>query len=180
MSKYMDDDGTLTLEEEGQRHTHIQKQMEGWIRGMLERGATIPEAAWSMDCLLKTALDNVRVQRWDASIRLRVWTDGTDLIVAETIAQAKQVQSDLYGDLFEHEDPSAWRCLFGNQSIRIWPDPSGAGIPTIATADEWIQRNGPHPALLAMGERGGMLGWEEMNPRQDADDVSAKSTPNDE
>ena len=113
-----------------------------------------------MDCLLKAAIDAVRTERWSETNGLNVWTDGADLIVANNIEEAQQVQRDVFGDDFDIRDPSWWSVVRGKQDLKIWPEPDRDGTPITRTVDDWIARSGTSPSLLATGDRGGVKGWE--------------------
>lgn len=64
MSHFMTDDGTLCEQSEVVLHVAYQLQIEDMAREMLDRGASIAEVAWSLQCIVGTAIESVRTERW--------------------------------------------------------------------------------------------------------------------
>lgn len=69
MSSFMTNDGTLCEQSEDVRQEGYQRQVETMVREMLDRGASIAEVAWSLQCIVGAAIENVRNERWTAEIR---------------------------------------------------------------------------------------------------------------
>lgn len=60
MSRFMTKDGTLRKRSEDVRQEGYQRQVETMVREMLDRGASIAEVAWSLQCIVGTAIESVR------------------------------------------------------------------------------------------------------------------------
>ena len=69
MSRFMTKDGTLRKRSEDVRQEGYQRQVETMAREMLDRGASIAEVAWSLQCIVGTAIENVRDERWEEEVR---------------------------------------------------------------------------------------------------------------
>ncbi len=110
------------------------------------------------DCRRKVPKANIEETK--GGLGLSVWTDGEDLVVARTIEEAQKAQREVFGDEFELKPLSSWKPIDGAQLICIWPDLLREMQPEIATAMEWVCRNGPRPQLLATCELGGEPAWE--------------------
>lgn len=64
MSSFMTKDGTLCEQSEAALQVAYQHQVETIVREMLDRGASIAEVAWSLQCIVGTAIESVRDERW--------------------------------------------------------------------------------------------------------------------
>jgi len=72
MSHFMTDDGTLCEQSEAALQVAYQHQVETMAREMLDRGASIAEVAWSLQCIVGTAIESVRAERWTEEVRAEV------------------------------------------------------------------------------------------------------------
>lgn len=69
MSRFMTKDGTLRKRSEDVRQEGYQRQVETMAWEMLDRGASIAEVARSLQCIVGTAIESVRDERWKEEVR---------------------------------------------------------------------------------------------------------------
>lgn len=75
---------------------------------------------------------------------MRVFTNGTDTVVAADLADAQRVVEAHYGATFEQEGWSLdeWREVAGDKTISICTNPDEDSDPVSKTASEWASSDG--------------------------------------
>ena len=69
MSIYMDKCGTLRKSARAEVDAKRTRQVERWLREMCRNGATVPEALWTMWCIVEIAIRNVQAEKFATSER---------------------------------------------------------------------------------------------------------------
>lgn len=73
---------------------------------------------------------------------MKIWTDDTDVVIAEDLADARAVIVELYGSA-EFFEVDGWREVSGDHPITITMEDAPAGEETrTQTAREWAEENG--------------------------------------
>jgi hypothetical protein len=84
----------------------------------------------------------------EVSVALRVWTDGTDWVIAETAERAWQLAHDAVGAKpGEMGDVDDWKPLADDTRLRVH-DQRDDSVLTLAAA-EWVAREGKEAFLCS-------------------------------